>query len=196
MTMIQTFRFNFRACCRGAAVTLLAAVVAACGSAPERKGYPVDDDIPVADNTDGNTKGAGNAPTRPRNESRMRDIAKYMAGVAQEQNVFFALGSAVLTDESLQKIQKLTDKLLENRDLTVTLVGYTENFGSDEYAVAVADQRINAVAREILKRGVRMLQVRKLTRAYDADLVRYCEAAACGKLLRRVEMQLNDKGES
>lgn len=176
---------------------VLVILLAACGGAPARKIYPVDDDVPIAGAPDdGNAKASGNASARQRNENRMRDIAKYMASVTPEQNVFFALGSAVLSDESLQKIQRITEKLLENRDLTVTLVGYTENFGSDEYAVAVADQRINAVAREILKRGVRMLQVRKITRGYDADMVRYCETAACGKLLRRVEMQLTDKGES
>lgn len=173
--------------CRGGALAVVAVLLlGACGSLPQER-----DEANAAPAVAAPARRPASPPVdrRPRDEPPPAPIR-----IQPEWNVFFTQTGVAIADQDQGKIQRVADQLVENKDLTVTLVGYADNLGSGEYAVAVADLRVSEVARVLLKRGVRPLQVRKVARGYDADLVRACTGARCGDAMRRVEMRLSDRG--
>jgi len=105
----------------------------------------------------------------------------------EEHNVFFTLASSSLSHGEKNKLRRHAAHLKENIERTVTLVGHTDNTGSRAYNLAIADQRVNAVARYLKALGVAPHQVRKGF-APREQTPATCKTSACLQKMRRVEL--------
>ncbi len=80
------------------------------------------------------------------------------------EGVTFASGSARLTPESTQILDKVVRTLLENMEIEVEIRGYTDNTGSYETNVRISQQRADAVREYLVANGVSFSRIR--TRGY------------------------------
>ena len=105
----------------------------------------------------------------------------------EEMNVFFMLASSTLSRDEKEKLRRHAARLKEDGEQIVTLVGHTDNTGSRAYNLAIADQRVNAVARYLKALGVPTRQVRKGF-APREQTQPTCKSSACLQKMRRVEL--------
>lgn len=105
----------------------------------------------------------------------------------EETNVFFMLASSTLSRDEKDKLRRHAARLKEDGEQIVTLVGHTDNTGSRAYNLAIADQRVNAVARYLKALGVPTRQVRKGF-APREQTPPTCKSSACLQKMRRVEL--------
>ena len=69
----------------------------------------------------------------------------------------------------------------------VTLHGYTDHLGSPSYNLAIAEQRVNAVATALRRNGIAATQIRR--NAVGSERVpAACRSVQCRRLMRRVEL--------
>ena len=69
-------------------------------------------------------------------------------------NVQFAFNQAALDDGAQTSLLALVRELQQNPRLTVDLVGYTDSKGPRDYNVRLAEQRVDAVRRFLVEKGV------------------------------------------
>ena len=67
-------------------------------------------------------------------------------------SIYFARGATRIDPAGQDKLRHHAARLKENPAQVVTLAGYTDGLGSDSYNLAIADQRIEAVAKSSLLR--------------------------------------------
>ena len=106
------------------------------------------------------------------------------------RNVFFSLGSAEISDKARATIRNIAEMLKEHRNETVILVGGTDGLGSREFCIAISSKRTDALEAELLKLGVRPIQLRKRLRGCEVASRQTCNSEACRHRRRRVEIQL------
>ncbi|WP_313951567.1 OmpA family protein [Accumulibacter sp.] len=166
--------FATRFCCVFAAVLALSG----CGAWPWEPDRPQD-----AVRSDDDAEAA-----RARTEKEEAAVeAKVIASSREEDNIYFSLGSVTVVSREKAKLQLHAEYLKQNPDTTVTLIGYTDDLGSRNYNVAIAEQRV--------------LSVRKLLRSYHVpggQIRRYsvgsektptaCKTSLCRQKMRRVEL--------
>lgn len=70
-------------------------------------------------------------------------------------NIFFEIGSAVLTQESYIELGKAVDLLNENRNMIVEIGGHTDNVGSDDTNLKLSHDRAKSVRDYLVKSGVK-----------------------------------------
>lgn len=102
-------------------------------------------------------------------------------------SVYFAYGSAQLTDSALNTIRRHADRLLSNPRLTVNLVGYTDDFSSSSYSIALGELRASAVRNELLSLKVASSQVRVTSYGHEKFPTVPCQTEVCRASYRRVE---------
>lgn len=112
--------------------------------------------------------------------------AQVMAAVDEERNVFFQSGAAQMDGAGLQTVQRHAERLRANPKLVVTLLGYTDDLGSPSYNLAIAEQRINAVAKQLRAQGVPLKQIRRQVAGRETQ-AQACRSAECRARMRRVE---------
>lgn len=102
-------------------------------------------------------------------------------------SLFFTAGSASLSPEGRRLIQTLAERLKENRRVTVTLVGHSDDTGSTEFDIAMAQRRVDAAAGEFQKAGVLSRQIRRIS--YGNEAVKTpCTTETCRQRERRVDL--------
>jgi outer membrane protein OmpA-like peptidoglycan-associated protein len=140
------------------------------------------------------------APVSPAVEERQRPAAEpvhspsevqVMAAVDNENNVFFVLGSSSVDAVGRKKVQDHARRLKADPKLEVTLVGYTDDLGSLSYNLAIAEQRVNAIHKELRSNGVRSNQIRRHV-AGPEQLSPACRSTECRKKMRRVQFVYAD----
>ena len=143
------------------------------------------------------------APVSPAVEERQRPVAaaaepvhspsevQVMAAVDNENNVFFVLGSSGINAVGRKKVQDHARRLKADPKLEVTLVGYTDDLGSLSYNLAIAEQRVNAIHKELRSNGVRSNQIRRHV-AGPEQLSPACRSTECRKKMRRVQFVYSD----
>ena len=89
-------------------------------------------------------------------EKAAAEAAAHAAMAAENsQNVFFSIGSAVITKAEDQKLQTLAEWMKANPDFTVDVIGYADKgTGSAGINAKIADKRAKAVADRLVKLGV------------------------------------------
>ncbi|WP_300454926.1 OmpA family protein [Accumulibacter sp.] len=102
--------------------------------------------------------------------------------------VYFAFGEAMIDSESADILRQNAQKLKEDPQLVVTLVGHTDNLGSAAYNLAVADKRIEAVSDRLRSLGVPRNQIRRLPVGSEQSSKQSCDSEACRRKMRRVEL--------
>lgn len=158
----------------GIAATVL--LLAACGQAPVRTTGQADAVSPVAQEEKALTPVA-DKPSE----------AQIMAQVNLDNSVFFPAGGTELDAASLKRLAALAERLKAMEEGIVTLHGYTDHLGSPSYNLAIAEQRVNAVATALRRNGIAATQIRR--NAVGSERVpAACRSVQCRRLMRRVEL--------
>ena len=112
------------------------------------------------------------------------------AALEDEDSIYFASGATRVDAAGQQKLRRHAARLQENPAQVLTLVGHTDDVGSSSYNLAVAEQRIEAVARLLRAYGVPRKQMHPV-RSYVVGAGKSapsCRTAACRQKMRRVEL--------
>ena len=158
----------------GIAATVL--LLAACGQAPVRTTGQADAVSPVAQEE----KALPPVADKP-------SEAQIMAQVNLDNSVFFPAGGTELDAASLKRLSALAERLKAMEEGIVTLHGYTDHLGSPSYNLAIAEQRVNAVATALRRNGIAATQIRR--NAVGSERVpAACRSVQCRRLMRRVEL--------
>ncbi len=106
-------------------------------------------------------------------------------------NVFFPSGSHKVSADGKRMLQVVAEKLKGKVRADVTLVGHTDDAGSAEFNVALAQRRVEAVATELESLGVSPRQIRRISYGDEAGGPT-CATAACRQQKRRVELRVSE----
>lgn len=117
-----------------------------------------------------------------------RDKPTPFAETVEKRTVYFSLAGVAIDSEGNERLRENALKLKEDPQLIVTLVGHTDNLGSAAYNLAVADRRIEAVSDRLRAMGVPRNQIRRLPLGSEESSKLKCDAEACRRLMRKVEL--------
>lgn len=131
------------------------------------------------------------AATAPAATAPRPSDAQVMAAVDDENNVFFVLGSSMIDAVGRRKVQHHAERLKADPKLEVKLVGYTDDLGSPSYNLAIAEQRVNAIHKQLRDYGVRLNQIRRHVAGRE-QLAPACRTTECRQKMRRVEFNYAD----
>lgn len=106
-------------------------------------------------------------------------------------DVLFDTGKSQLKSGSERSLQKLTQFLRENPKRSVSVEGFTDSVGADEYNQQLSERRANAVREALVAQGVEPERI-MATGYGEAFPVAGNEAAAGRQLNRRVEIIVSD----
>ena len=158
-----------------------ALLLGGCATAPLQE--PVNQGAPVV----GAEPGASGAPTVEPIE--VKKVEPPTLVLIEENNIYFDSGSTDVSARGNAKLQAHVERLKNDPDSYVTLVGHTDDLGSRNYNLALAEQRIESVSKLLRRHGV----LRKQIRRYRGDGERApntCISAICRQKARRVEIVL------
>ncbi|EXI76191.1 MAG TPA: OmpA family protein [Candidatus Accumulibacter phosphatis] len=104
------------------------------------------------------------------------------------RTVYFAPGEVTIDSQGAEVLRQNAQKLKEDSQLIVVLVGHTDNLGSPAYNLAVADRRTEAVSERLRSLGVPRNQIRRLPRGSEESSKQKCDSEACRRIMRRVDL--------
>lgn len=104
------------------------------------------------------------------------------------RTVYFASGEVTVDIQGLEVLRQNAQKLKEDPQLIVVLVGHTDNLGSPAYNLAVADRRTEAVSERLRSLGVPRNQIRRLPLGSEESSKQKCDSEACRHSMRRVDL--------
>ncbi|HMV06682.1 MAG TPA: OmpA family protein [Accumulibacter sp.] len=110
------------------------------------------------------------------------------AAEPEKRTVYFAFGEAAIDEDGGEVLRQNAQKLKEDSQLVVTLVGHTDNLGSPAYNLAVADKRVEAVSERLRSLGVARTQIRRLPVGSEHSSKIRCDGETCRRAMRRVEL--------
>lgn len=113
-----------------------------------------------------------------------------MAAVVEENSIYFVSGSSIVDEESKEKLRRHAAVLKESPDSIVTLTGHTDDQGSRNYNLAIAEQRTLAVAQLLRSFGVEARQIRRYS-AGSEKMPKACRSNDCRAKMRRVEITIS-----
>ena len=109
-------------------------------------------------------------------------------------NVYFDFDSDVIRSESFPELDKITEMLLDNPSLHMTIDGHTCSMGSDEYNLYLSDRRAGSIVRYFLSKGV--LATNLEYHGYGEARPKVPNTSEANREInRRVEFQLQEKEE-
>ncbi len=161
----------------------IALLATACsrGTLPERSAAPERaQDIPSLSSADLNTS------EKPSTEQQQLSTKMEAPPESEQSSLFFSPGSSTISSAERVKLKRLAQPLLQDRTLTVSLVGHTADNGSRSLNLAIADARLNAVSASLRKMGVAVTQIRR-TVASELESPAKCGSQECRRQIRRVE---------
>jgi peptidoglycan-associated lipoprotein len=104
------------------------------------------------------------------------------------RTVYFASGEVTIDGQGAEVLRQNAQKLKEDPQLIVVLVGHTDNLGSPAYNLAVADRRTEAVSERLRSLGVPRNQIRRLPRGSEESSRQKCDSETCRRSMRRVDL--------
>lgn len=110
---------------------------------------------------------------------------------SHDHALFFAAGSATPNADGRRLIQSLAQRLKENRLTTITLIGHSDDSGSTEFDIALAQRRVDATADEFERAGVLPRQIRRISYGNEAQRGGRCTNEACRQQERRVDLRID-----
>ncbi|MFY9328455.1 MAG: OmpA family protein [Georgfuchsia sp.] len=110
-----------------------------------------------------------------------------------DSTVFFEIGAADISTRSQEVLRSIARQLSSDRNINVQLIGRTDQLGSKEICVAIANKRMEAVEDALVKKGVKNRQIRKYARGCETTVDRPCSSEACKMQLRSVELKIIGK---
>ncbi len=107
--------------------------------------------------------------------------------VIADESIFFSLGSSTITPGEQEKIETIAELLREDKNLLVKLIGHANDNGSLSFNLAVSDGRVMAVAEQLRKNGVQVIQIRSEALGSE-QTPSNCRSAECRRKFSRVEL--------
>ena len=109
-------------------------------------------------------------------------------------NVYFDFDSDVIRSESFPELDKLSEMLLDNPNLHITIDGHTCSMGSDLYNQNLSERRAGSIVRYFLGKGT--LATCLDYHGYGESRPKASNETKAGREMnRRVEFELNEKEE-
>lgn len=159
---------------------IAAALLAACASNPPPTEKPAEPAVEAK------------AEPKPEVDPRVAEEQAIIAAVDTEHSVFFPVNGTSVSDEDKARLLEQAERLKQNPELTVTLVGHADHQGSRSYNLAIAEQRINAVFSILRKAGIPVTQIRR--KAIGSEQVSaVCRSPECSRMMRRVQLIFGNK---
>ena len=115
--------------------------------------------------------------------------------VEAKDSIFFTLGSSTVSQGERAKLLYIAQQLKEDKDLSVTLNGQSNDNGSRSFNLAIADARVEAVSKILRQLGVKAQQIRKRV-VGDDPLLHACRTTRCRQQMRRVELLISPARET
>ena len=109
------------------------------------------------------------------------------APLSEENNIFFPVRSAIVSDKGEEKLRLHADRLKWDRKETVLLVGHSDDQGSRNYNLAITEERLMAVEKSLRSYGVSLRQIRR-NRSGSVKNPPSCTTSECRQQMRRVEL--------
>jgi peptidoglycan-associated lipoprotein len=106
--------------------------------------------------------------------------------------VFFPIGSNDITNAGRRLLQDIADRMKGRPRMHVTLIGHTDDAGSAEFNIALAQRRVDTVSSELISLGVSVRQIRRISYGDEAGGGLSCSTEACRQQKRRVELRVSD----
>ncbi len=159
-------------------------LLAACGQVPvhTEASHPA---LAVAQEASQTAETAEMAQTAPVPSDKLTQ-EQVMARVNVDNSVFFPAAGTELDAAAVKRLAEHAGRLKAEGGI-VTLYGYTDHQGSPSYNLAIAEQRVNAVASVLRRNGVAATQIRR--NAVGSERVpTACRSVQCRQLMRRVEL--------
>ncbi len=108
------------------------------------------------------------------------------------QSVFFPIGSNDITNPGHRLLQDVAERIKGKPRMHVTLIGHTDDAGSAEFNIALAQRRVDTVSSELISLGVSGRQIRRISYGDEAGGGLSCATETCRQQKRRVELRLSD----
>ena len=106
------------------------------------------------------------------------------------RNIFFESGSSVLEPESLTEIKNILNLLESYPEITITIIGHTDNIGSDEDNLSLSIDRSNAIKQSLIELGIDENRV-KIDGKGESDPIADNTTDEGRALNRRTELLIN-----
>lgn len=115
------------------------------------------------------------------------NVVEELPVIAEESTALFTLSSATLSYKEKQKLEIIAERLVADRNLQVSLIGYAIDNGSSSLNLAVSDNRVASVAEFLRRRGVQSGQIR--VQALGSEKIpSNCRSSKCRQQFRRVDL--------
>jgi outer membrane protein OmpA-like peptidoglycan-associated protein len=109
-------------------------------------------------------------------------------------NVYFDFDSDVIRPESFPELDRISEMLLDNPNLHMTIDGHTCSIGTDEYNLDLSQRRAGSIVEYFLTKGV--LASNLEFNGYGESLPKVSNETEEGREMnRRVEFELNEIDE-
>ena len=108
--------------------------------------------------------------------------------VIEADNIYFQLRSTTVDEAGELKLRAHAERLKQNPKERVTLIGHMDDLGSRNYNLAITEERLMAVSKQLRAYGVPARQIRR-ERAASEISPTPCRNEACRALMRRVELK-------
>lgn len=109
----------------------------------------------------------------------------------EADNIYFQLRSTGIDEAGKLKLREHAERLKQNPKERVTLIGHMDDLGSRNYNLAITEERLMAVNRQLRSMGVPARQIRR-QRAASESSSSPCKTEACRALMRRVELKYSE----
>jgi len=109
------------------------------------------------------------------------------ATVDEDNNVFFDRGATTVNEREKEKLRQHASRLKQNPKTHITLTVYSDDLGSRNYKLAVAEERLMAVSKLLRSYGVLSRQIQR-NRSASVKNSSACSTNDCLRLKRRVEL--------
>lgn len=131
---------------------------------------------------------ASSAPDTPLDAPSTKETDS--VALEEANSIYFAKGATRIDTAGQDKLRHHAVRLKANPAQVVTLAGYTDDLGSDSYNLAIAERRIEAVAKLLRTYGVPKKQIHPLRRysVGRGEAMPACRTTECRQIMRRVEV--------
>ncbi len=120
----------------------------------------------------------------------LRDIVLTPKGqTVRLNNLIFAQGKSTIDPKSYAELDEVVQMMKENTKMEIQLEGHTDNIGSAKANLALSEQRVEAVKKYLVAKGIAKDRVK--TKAYGGSQPLANEMTSEARIMnRRVEMRI------
>ncbi|GAB2180882.1 hypothetical protein DLREEDagrD3_11050 [Denitratisoma sp. agr-D3] len=171
---------------------LVVLALAGCGTTGSK---PADDRAATTASTSTVNATTTSSPTSRRPGSARKPLSEEPSvqnQVAADLTVYFPTGVVQLSPEALDGLRGIADQLRADRQQDAQLTARARFVGSRSLCLALATQRLNAVAEKLVQLGARGDQLRQQNMSCDNPKVAQvaCPSRTCNDPEERVEVRL------